>query len=263
MVRLQVLLLVALWGLGLHQARAQQAGAPPAAPPTVWQGLDVLVTPYVWLPWTHINIRPTNAPISSASTTIDPGRLYNQFTWVPFLGEVELRDGPFGVMIDYMHVPVKEGISTRNILFSGGTAAGVTDTGTAMFLYRPYVQPDQYVDVGMGVRAWGLSGTISLNEGLAPAAVVSNGLSWADPLVGARYHRELGNGFSATAYGDVGGFGAGAHIDWQLIGTIDYAVNSWIDVHGGFRTLNYSYSAPAANFNVNMYGPILSATFRF
>jgi hypothetical protein len=160
-------------------------------------------------------------------------------------------------------VPVKAGISTRNILFSGGTTAGVSDTGTAMFLYRPFAQPDQYVDVGMGVRAWGLSGRISLNEGLAPATVVSNGLSWADPLIGARYHRELGNGFGATAYGDVGGFGAGAHIDWQLVGTIDYAVNSWIDVHGGFRTMNYSYSAPAANFNVNMYGPMLSATFRF
>ena len=37
---------------------------------------------------------------------------------------------------------------------------------------------------------------------------------------------ELGNGFGLTAYGDVGGFGLGAHVDWQVIGTIDYALNS-------------------------------------
>jgi hypothetical protein len=92
---------------------------------------------------------------------------------------------------------------------------------------------------------------------------VSNGLSWADPLIAARYHRELGNGYSATAYGDLGGFGIGAHFDWQLVGTIDYALKSWIDLHVGFRSLNFSYGAPAANFNVSMYGPILSATFRF
>ena len=48
---------------------------------------------------------------------------------------------------------------------------------------------------------------------------------WADPLIGGRYHRELGNGFGLTAYGDVGGFGVGAHSDWQVLGTIDYTLN--------------------------------------
>src|SRR5947207_780478 len=36
---------------------------------------------------------------------------------------------------------------------------------------------------------------------------------WTDPLIGARYHRDLGNGFGLTAYGDIGGFGIGAHVD--------------------------------------------------
>ena len=98
----------------------------------------------------------------------------------------------------------------------------------AMLLYRPLAQPDQYVDIGMGVRAWGIAGNITLNQGLLSAETVSNGLSWADPLIGARYHHDLGNGFSATAYGDVGGFGLGAHADWQIVGTIDYALISWI-----------------------------------
>jgi hypothetical protein len=31
------------------------------------------------------------------------------------------------------------------------------------------------------------------------------------------YHYDFGNGFGLTAYGDVGGFGVGAHVDWQLI----------------------------------------------
>jgi hypothetical protein len=132
-----------------------------------------------------------------------------------------------------------------------------------MFLYRPLVQPDQYVDVGMGMRAWGLAGDIALNQGLLPAANVSNGLSWADPLFAVRYHRDLGDGYSVTAYGDIGGFGLGAHIDWQLVGTVDYAVNSCIDVHGGFRSLNFNYGAARADFNVHMYGPVISATFRF
>jgi len=68
---------------------------------------------------------------------------------------------------------------------------------------------------------------------LLPSFNAATGLSWADPLIGVRYHRDLGNGFSATASGDIGGFGAGAHLDWQLLDTIDYALNSWIELHGG------------------------------
>ena len=179
------------------------------------------------------------------------------------MGAAEFRDGPYGLMLDYIHAPVKAGFNTANIVFSGGTGGVTIDTGTAIFMYRPITQPDQYIDVGMGVRGWGLNASIALNQGLLPAANVSNGLSWADPLLATRYHKDMGNGYSLTAYGDIGGFGLGAHIDWQLLGTIDYALNSWIDLHGGFRSMNFSYGAARADFNVNMYGPILSATFRF
>jgi hypothetical protein len=157
---------------------------------------------------------------------------------------------------------VKTGVNTRGILFSGATAGLTEDAGTAMFMYRVVALPGQYTDLGLGVRGWGLAGNISLGSALLPPVSLSSGLAWADPLIGARYRRDFGNGFSATAYGDFGGFGAGAHIDWQAVGTIDYAVNSWIELHGGFRDLGFSYGAPRANFSANMYGPILSATFR-
>jgi hypothetical protein len=249
-------------------ALAQQAVSPPTSPvippPTLpWQGIEILATPYIWLPWTSSTVRPSNTAIPSASSTTDPGTLYDHLTWLPFTGSAEFRSGSYGLLLDYIHMPLKTGANTPGIVFSGATAGLTQDIGTAMFLYRPLVQPDQYVDVGVGVRAWGISGSIALNEGLLPAFNASSGLSWADPLIGARYHRDLGNGFSATAYSDVGGFGAGAHIDWQLLGTIDYALNSRIELHGGFRSLNFSYGAPRANFSANTYGPILSATFRF
>jgi hypothetical protein len=255
-------------GVTPHSARAQQptsAPASPVMPPPIlpWQDIEVLATPYVWLPWVSSTVRPSNSLIPSASSTTDPGTLYDHITWIPFTGSVEFRDGPYGVLLDYMHIPLKTGVNTRNIFFSGATTGLTLDEGTAMFLYRPFVQPDQVIDVGLGVRAWGVAGNINLNQGLLPAFNASSGLSWADPVIGARYHRDLGNGFSMTALGDVGGFGAGAHIDWQVLGTIDYAVNSWIELHGGFRSLNFSYGAPRANFTANMYGPILSATFRF
>jgi hypothetical protein len=265
---MRLALAVALAGFGAHAACAQTAAgqllvSQPVPPPNPLAGIDVLVTPYFWMPWTSVGINPSNTRIPSTSGTVDFGQLFTHLTWVPFMGEVEFRDGPFGVMTDYIHAPLRAGISTKNILFSGATGGLTLDAGTAMFLYRPIAQPDQYVDVGMGVRAWGFAGGITLNEGLLPSFAVTRGTAWADPLIGARYHRDLGNGFGATVYGDVGGFGVGAHIDWQVLGTVDYAANSWIDLHAGFRSLNFNYSLPNAGSNVNMYGPILAATFRF
>lgn len=242
-------------GIGSQPGHAQQAsfGAK-------W---EMLATPYLWIPWTGVNVKPSNTKIPSASGTIDPDPFISHLSWVPFMGAVEFRNGPIGVGLDYLHAPVRAGLSTHNIVFGGGTAGLTIDTGTAMFLYRPLATPDQYVDVGLGVRLWGFNGDISLNQGLLPAVSITSGAVWADPLLAVRYHREFGNGFGATAYGDVGGFGVGAHIDWQVVATVDYAVKPGIDMHAGFRSLNFNYGLPNAGLTMNMYGPILSATFRF
>jgi hypothetical protein len=257
-------LAVALFGAGLHPARAQQHTAGTLAPPAgEWSRLEVSATPYFWIPWTGVGVRPSNTRIPSASGTIDPGTLISHLTWVPFMGAIELRDGEFALFGDFFHAPLKAGINTHGILFGSATGSTTLDSGTALLLYRPIALPDQSVDVGVGMRAWGLDGGISLAQGLLPAVSVSSGESWADPIIAARYHRELGNGFSATAYADVGGFGVGAHIDWQIVGSIDYAMRPGIDLHAAFRSLNVNYGGQLADFNVNMYGPIISATFHF
>jgi len=181
------------------------------------------------------------------------------------MGQAEFRSGPFGVVTDFIHAPLKSGISTRDILYGGGTGDFTINTGSAVFLYRTLALPNQNADIGLGFRAWGLDGQIALDplRQRVPSVTIANGLSWADPLIAARYHYDFGNGFAATAYGDLGGFGVGAHFDWQLLGTIDYAMRPGLDLHVGFRSLNFSYGAPRANISMNMNGPIISATFRF
>jgi hypothetical protein len=62
---------------------------------------------------------------------------------------------------------------------------------------------------------------------------------------------------------DLGRFGAGAHFDWQLLGPIDYAIRPGLDLHVGFRSLNFSYGAPRVKVSMNMNGPIILARFRF
>src|SRR5690348_13441004 len=116
---LGALTVAALSATGFHQARAQQVSGLPVLAPTAWGPIEVLATPYLWLPWTSVGVRPSDTRIPSVSDTIGPGDLVSHLTWVPFMGEVEFRNGPFGLLADYLHAPLKAGISTRNIFFTG------------------------------------------------------------------------------------------------------------------------------------------------
>jgi hypothetical protein len=137
---------------GINQARAQLASAPSGELATAWGPIEVIANPYIWLPWITVDVQSTRA---SASQTISPDDLISHLTWVPFMGAAEFRSGPFGLAIDYVHAPIKSGIGTRQILFGSAQGQVGVDIGTAMFLYRTTVSTAEYVDLGVGVRAWG------------------------------------------------------------------------------------------------------------
>ena len=171
-VLLPVLLTIGLMmGIGVcpAPARAQVAGAQP-----VWQAL---VTPYFWAPWTDIGIHPANPRLPNASGTVGFDQLVDHLSWVPFNGQIEFRNGPYSFLGDFIHAPVRTGITTHNIVFGGGSSGLTVDTGTAMFLYRPIEEPDQYLDAGMGVRVWGFGGNVTLNEGLLPRRLTSRSVA--------------------------------------------------------------------------------------
>lgn len=263
-------LMLAAFGAVAGPASAQQAAPatlppPPLAPrPAVpGSGLQVIVTPYLWLAGvnTAISTPLQRAPMVDASVGAfqELGRL----DAVPFMGSAELRDGPFSLLGDVLHVPVGTNITTRNIFFNGGNASLTTNIGTALLLYHAVEQPIQSLDAGVGFRAWGISSRLTLNGGLLPTVAVNRRAGWGDPLIAARYHRDFGNGFGLTAYGDVGGFGVAAHADWQLLGTLDYGLRPWVALRAGYRSLNVSASSSTLGFNVHMKGPLIAADLRF
>ena len=54
-----------------------------------------------------------------------------------------------------------------------------------------------------------------------------------------------------------------AHVDWQVVSTLDYTLKPWVALRLGYRSLNVTASGSDFGHNVHMKGPILGATFRF
>jgi hypothetical protein len=240
-----------------HEAAAQEMSAS--------DGYQFFVTPYLWLASVHATTMTPLARRPEVNSNVSTIDLLSHLEGAPFMGSFEARYGNLGFLADAIHLPVSTKITTRDILFQGGNAALKADTGTGIALYRFFQDPVQFADGGLGFRAWGFAANLSLNPGLLQGVAVNRAGSWTDPLIGGRYHRELGNGWGLTAYGDVGGFGVGAHTDWQVMGTVDYSLSTSWNLHLGYRSLNFNITGSDGRFgfDVHMRGPIIAGTFRF
>jgi len=256
-------LTLTLIGAGIRPAGAQDATLP--------GGVQIIFTPYLWLAGINATIstpRPRAPTVTADVSAID---LLSHLDAVPWMSSIEIRDGPLGLLGGAFHVPVGTGLTTRDIAFSGGNATLIANAGTATLIYRVLEQPTQYADLGLGFRAWSFVANLNLNPGILPRANITRDADWVDPIIAGRFHLDLPtgvlpSGFGFTAYGDVGGFGLGAHSDWQLLGTVDYRPTPWLDLQLGYRSVNFNYTASGGldlGFNTHMKGPVLAASFKF
>ena len=244
-------------GSTLHGVCAQEMSAP--------GGFQLLVTPYLWLPSVHVTTETPLEREPEVNSDISVFKLLSHLDGAPFMGSFEVRNGDLGFLVDAIHLPVSTTIRTRDVFYQGGNAELHANMATGVVLWRVLEDPVQFADIGPAFRAWGFQADLGLNPGLLPGVSISRSGGWTDPLIGGRYHRDLGNGFALTAYGDFGGSGAGAHTDWQVLGTVDYALNPSWDLHLGYRSLNFSITGSEGRFgfDVHMRGPIIAGTFRF
>jgi hypothetical protein len=79
--------------------------------------------------------------VPTVNSDVGAFQLLGHLNAVPFMGSAEVRDGPFGLLGDVLHVPVGTNITTRDIFFQGGNAA-LTPTWAPRCSYtRPSISP--------------------------------------------------------------------------------------------------------------------------
>jgi hypothetical protein len=90
--------------------------------------------------------------------------------------------------------------------------------------------------------------------------------SWVDPLVGSRFGIDLADNWNLTAEGNVGGFGVGSDLAWNVQGFVGYKTSLFgvpTTLAAGYRALHQDYDHNNFKWDVTMYGPVLGAVLRF
>jgi hypothetical protein len=90
--------------------------------------------------------------------------------------------------------------------------------------------------------------------------------SWVDPLIGSRFGIDLADNWNLTAEGNVGGFGVGSDLAWNVQGFVGYRTSLFgvpTTLAAGYRALHQDYDHNNFKWDVTMYGPVIGAVLRF
>lgn len=219
------------------------------------------LTPYVWGMSVDGKIQPDDNSLPSASIDESFSDLLKELDAAFFLSGsarkdrfVVVGDLNWAKLSDSSRVTIAPGQSTR----LKGEATQLSATLTAG--YSPIRTSKVTVDALGGFRLWDMK-----VEADAKDLDISEeeSVRWVDPILGARANFNLSEDWSLSAYGDVGGFGLGADLTWQLLGTANYQLTESISLSAGYRHLYTDYHSGGVRIDAHMSGPVFGINFRF
>lgn len=83
------------------------------------------------------------------------------------------------------------------------------------------------------------------------------------PVIGSRVRFPLGDKWGVGINGDIGGFGVGADLSWELIGNIQYDISDRWRLAAGWRHLYAKQTKNDFDVHIKLDGPILGVTYSF
>lgn len=178
----------------------------------------------------------------------------------------EAQTSKWALTSDIVFMNLNEDI-TPNKLIESGEVTGKQFIWEAAALYR--LAP--FWEVGVGGRLNNLEVGIDATRKVIPSGTkeVSKNktATWYDPVLITRLATDIDGKWLFQFRGDVGGFGIGSDITWQLGGYVGYRFTKVFQLTGGYRILSMDYNKDVKNtqfvFNVDEFGPVIRLGFNF
>jgi hypothetical protein len=125
---------------------------------------------------------------------------------------------------------------------------------SAGFKYNEYFESivgARYIDLSVDVR-FKTSGV-----------ELSPGVDWWDPFVGANFRIPLGEKWSLRGRADIGGFGVGSDLAWQLEALFDWRLSQRTSFQIGYRWIDIDYEDDGFVYDILTQGPQAGVSVRF
>jgi hypothetical protein len=229
-------------------------GPPKAATDSDWH---LVLSPYLWLPGVHGTAGVVPAVASIHASAAD---LLSNFRF-GLMGTADLRHKRVLLPLDIMWVRLGDD-KALPALGSGAVTANVKASEfmlTPKIGYRLIDQEKLKVDALTGFRYWHLGQNLSFSPSVL-GLNFSDSQNWVDPLVGGRIAAPLSPRAEVTIAGDVGGWGVGSQLEYQIVGLLGYRVKPNLTLQAGYRYLDVNYRSGRTIFDVAMSGVVLGVS---
>jgi opacity protein-like surface antigen len=112
-------------------------------------------------------------------------------------------------------------------------------------------------DALAGIRYWHVGENLQFTTNTLN---FSRSQNWVDPLVGGRITGNLSDKIDVAIAGDVGGWGTGSQLDYQVGGFLGYRIKPNVALQAGYRYLSVDYTNGNKQLNLNISGPLFGVT---
>jgi hypothetical protein len=176
------------------------------------------------------------------------------------MGIIAARKGPWGVGADAIFMAL--GATTTR----PAADADFNQTALAMYGLRRLTGA---AEVSFGLRVNGLDGGLTFKEQSVVAAgtELSQSAWWVDPIVGLSLRSDVRRRVNAAIYSEIGGFGLGSDLTWQLFPVVAVRVSERGALELGYRWLSIDYTRDEGPnqfvWDALTQGPVVGFRFQF
>jgi hypothetical protein len=198
----------------------------------------VAVSPYLWFPGVHGTIGAFGRDVGIHAT---PGDLLSNFRF-GLMGGLETRYKRVVLPVDLMWIRLEDdkALPLANLMATKAKLKGGEFLLTPKIGYRLFDEERIKIDALTGLRYWHFSENLKF----VPSNLnlnFSESQNLVDPLVGGRVQLGLTPKIVANVLGDVGGWGTGSQLEYQVAGLLGYRIKPKWTLQAGYRYLSIDY----------------------
>jgi len=212
------------------------------------------VSPYLWIPWVYGDVGANGNNVHFYAT---PGEIFSHFRF-GLLGFVDTRYKRVVMPLDILWLRLGDDRALPRT--PNATVANVKldlFVLTPKIGYRVIDTKMIKVDALAGIRYWHFGENLSFTTNTLN---FSGSQNWVDPLVGGRILGNLSNKIDVVISGDVGGWGTGSQLEYQVAALLGYRIKPALALQAGYRYLSVDYTNANRLANINISGPLFGVT---
>jgi hypothetical protein len=243
-----------------HAAAAESSSSVAAQAGTTADddGWHFAVSPYLWFPGVHGTIGARGRDISFKAS---PGDLLSHFRF-GLMGLLEARYKRLLLPLDIMWIRLGDdkALPFPNLMVNTAKLKAYEFILTPKIGYRLIDEEKIKIDALVGFRYWHFGENLKFvpsNFNLN----FSSSQNWVDPVVGGRITGNLSPKVVAVIAGDVGGWGTGSQLDYQVAGILGYSIKPNVTLQAGYRYLYVNYRSGGSIIQPTTSGVLFGATF--